>query len=104
MSKHLLHVNIHETELSGGGKKSAGTYRVIANQHGHLLPDELTARLAELIDEGYRLTITVLATRDKRKAAIVLHDEHYMIPRCDRHNCPEYATAMDRLSELEQTQ
>lgn len=98
----LLHTNICASELRGGGKNSVGTERVLFSEHAHYAPEEMAARFAELVQQGYHLTISVLAYKDKRKP-VVSQREQFRVPRCDCHNCPEYAAAVDRLVTTEAT-
>lgn len=97
----ILHVNAQSIEVSHTAK--GASYKVLANHHDHLSPLELIGVLQVLESDGYRLTVSIMATKEKQKnkngTTNHLLGEQY----CTAESCQMLAEAAKRLGEAQKT-
>jgi hypothetical protein len=63
----MTHVLLSRTTERYGGRKSAGRLVTEPEELHHWTPQELAEQVAELESEGWHLTVTILAHKDKRR-------------------------------------
>jgi hypothetical protein len=95
----ILHCNAQTVEVSHTAKGAA--YKVIAEHHDHLSPLELAGVCQVLDAEGYRLTISIMALKEKRKKTV--GDALLGQQVCTEDSCKMYAEAIQRHGNLEET-